>query len=96
MELTEADSPPAPLEKWRPDYPPLARKLRQEGVVHLRLLVNERGTVDQVEVLSSDASTLLERAAIKTARRWTYRPATKDETPVKVWIVEPVVFQFER
>ena len=93
LDLDEVDAAPAPLDKRAPTYPAVARKLRLSGVVRLRVLVNERGAVDNVEVLAGNAGGLLEKSAVNGAREWTYTPATKDGVPVKVWIYEQVDFR---
>jgi TonB family protein len=59
----------------------------------LKVLVNEHGTVDQVVVVSGVTGADLNDAAVKAARQWTYRPATKDGVPVKVWTTEQVTFK---
>jgi len=92
LDVSEVDLVPTPLDKPAPEYPPLARKLRFEGTVTLRLLVDENGKVQVVETLDR-ANDLLNKAAERAARDWTYRPATKEGVPVRVWIVERVVFQ---
>jgi protein TonB len=93
LDISEVDTVPQPLNKPPPEYPPLARRLRLEGAVSMRLLIGERGKVQSVDVISTDANDLLIKAAGRAARAWTYSPATKDDVPVKVWIVERVVFQ---
>ena len=35
----------------------------------------------------------LNDAAVNAAKQWTYRPATKDGVPVKVWKTEQVAFK---
>jgi protein TonB len=93
VELAEVDTRPGALERAPPDYPAIARRLQLEGAVTLRLLVNEDGSVGEVEPVSGRAGDPLVRSALRAARRWTYLPATKDGVPVKVWITERVVFR---
>jgi protein TonB len=64
-----------------------------QGTVTLRVLVNEQGGVDQVEVVSGVDRRVLDRAAVRAAKRWTYEPASKDGVAVKVWIVQRVTFK---
>ena len=93
VDLAEVDSPPASLTRKLPAYSMQARQMRLQGTVVLKVLVNERGTVDQVVVLNGIAGADLNEAAVKAARQWTYRPATKDGVPVKVWTSEQVTFK---
>jgi TonB family protein len=91
--LTEVDEAPVAREKPTPQYPAGARSMRQEGTVNLRLLVDELGRVEQVEIDSGTRSKLLRRAAVKAAERWVYEPGIKDGVPVKVWINAVVTFK---
>jgi TonB family protein len=93
LDISEVDTPPEPLDKRPPEYPALARRLRLEGRVSLRLLVDERGKVTVVETIAGDPNGVLSGAAERAAREWTFRPARKDDVPVKVWIVEHLAFR---
>lgn len=93
LDLSEVDAPPRPLARPKPRYPPAAMRLRREADVTLRVLVDETGRVAAVEAAGARASADFQAEATRAARRWTYRPATKDGVPVKVWIVEKIVFR---
>ncbi len=93
LDLSEVDSPPLPLARPKPRYPPAALRLRREADVTLRLLVDETGRVAAAEAQGSRASADFQAEATRAARSWTYRPATRDGVPVKVWIVEKIVFR---
>ena len=58
----------------------------------MNVLVNDRGTVDQVVLVSGVPGADLNDAAMAAAKAWTYRPATKNGVPVKVWRSEQVIF----
>lgn len=93
VDLSETDSPPVAVSRTAPAYPPVALRMRREGKVAVRLLVDENGTV--VDAVAADASAPADFAAeaVKAARNWRYRPAKKDGVPVKVWITEGIVFK---
>ena len=93
VDLSEVDSAPASLTRKLPAYSMQARQMRLQGTVVLKVLVNEQGTVDQVVVSSGIDGAGLNEATAKAAQQWTYRPATKDGVPVKVWITEQVNFK---
>ena len=60
----------------------------------LSVLVDERGNVVEARVVSPGAGRAgLSEAAADYARKWKYRPATKDGVPVKVWKPVTVVFK---
>ena len=86
----------APILERKPQlaYPPIALRQRVEGAVSLNVLVDERGTVTDTQVLSADGGKSgLSEAAADYAKRWKYRAATKDGVPVKVWTEVKVVFK---
>ena len=83
------------LEKKPPlAYPPVALRQRVEGSVDLSVLVDERGNVTEARIVSAGAGGAgLPEAAADYARKWKYRPATKDGVAVKVWKPVTVVFK---
>ena len=77
-----------------PMYPEIARRQGLEGTVELNVLVDERGTVQDVQVVTGAGGKAgLNEAAMDNVRRRKYRPATKEGVPVKVWV--PVKVQFK-
>lgn len=77
-----------------PLYPQIALRQRLEGTVELNVLVDERGAVADVQVVTgAGGKSGLNEAAVDNVRRRRYRPATKDGVPVKVWV--PVRVQFK-
>jgi protein TonB len=79
-----------------PSYPPQALRLRQEGLVMLRVLVDEAGRPAEVAVEASSGFRLLDEAAMKIVRkRWHFVPATRDGAPVQAWALVPVSFELK-
>jgi protein TonB len=79
----------------RPSYPSGAREAGEEGDVVLRLNVDVEGRVTDVEVVSSTASVRLREAAISTARRWTFEPATDSGRRAATTVVRRFAFRLE-
>jgi TonB family protein len=77
--------PPKLVSSAKPEYPPLARKLRVEGVVVLSVLVDEQGHVVDLRVQEPSSSVGFNEAAVQAARGAVFKPATKDGVPVKMW-----------
>jgi len=69
-------------QRLAPSYPPAARAARVSGVVTVYVVVNEKGSVE--EVRRAAGPSLLRRAAEDAVRRWKFRPETRDGQPVKV------------
>jgi protein TonB len=78
----------------KPEYPPIARKLRVQGEVVVSLLVDETGKVIDTRLVRRAARDVgLEEAALEAARKASYRPATKDGVRVKMWTTLRIPFQ---
>ncbi|HEV2852492.1 MAG TPA: TonB family protein [Thermoanaerobaculia bacterium] len=70
----------------KPEYPPMARNLRVEGIVVVAVLVDENGQVQDARVEEPIRQNVgLNEAALRSARSARYRPATKDGARVKMW-----------
>ena len=79
-------APPQLVSFPKPEYPPMARNLRVEGIVVVAVLVDENGQVQDARVEESVRQKVgLNEAALKSARAARYKPATKDGVKVKMW-----------
>jgi len=92
--IDEADVLPVSLSHRAPAFSLQARQMRLSGAVVMNVLVNERGTIDQVVLVTEIPNADVNDDAIRAAQSWTYRPATKNGVPVKVWKSEQIVFKF--
>ena len=77
----EGFDPPEVLHKVEAEYTAEAREERIQGVVILRLQIDEAGGVTDAEVLKGLPLGLSE-AAVAAARQWRFGPATRDGEPV--------------
>jgi protein TonB len=77
----------------KPEYPPLSLKLREQGLVMLRVHVTEGGRAGEVTLLTSSGFERLDKAAINAVKRWRFRPAQRAGTPVASWVHVPVKFE---
>jgi len=75
---------PEAIQKVNPKYPEEARKAKIMGIVIVETVINENGTVDDIEVVESPDE-LLSEAAIEAVRQWTFEPALCDGRPVGVY-----------
>jgi len=75
---------PEVIEKVNPKYPDEARKAGIMGQVWVETVINENGTVDDIEVVESPDE-LLSKAAVEAIRQWTFEPALCDGRPVGVY-----------
>jgi protein TonB len=77
----------------KPDYPEQARKEGKDGRVLLRVLVDQDGKTQSVQVSSSSGSEALDYAAAEAIKRWRFSPARYGDEPVASWVRIPIVFR---
>lgn len=93
-------SPPRPadyLQNPKPPYPALSRRLGEEGVVRLKILVNADGSVAKLELAASSGYERLDHSAMKTVQEsWKFEPARQAGKPVAGWVTVPIDFKLNR
>lgn len=75
----------------KPTYPPIARRLGKEGKVLLRLTINEKGDLINIEVIESAPYGFTE-AAVEAIRKSKFSPAKKDGKPIASRVLLPIKF----
>lgn len=75
-----------------PDYPRLAKRRGQEGLVLLRAKVDKQGEVEMVEVLASSGVKSLDTRALETVEQWQFYPYTIANEATEAWVNIPVAF----
>jgi protein TonB len=78
-----------------PPYPRKARRLGYEGLVMLKVLIDENGRVDDLTVLESSGHTVLDRAASSAVRKWLFEPGTEGGIKKRMWVKIPVRFDLK-
>lgn len=76
-------------------HPPPLRERGIEGVVRLRVWVDELGRAGQVLLAGSSGWRLFDDAAMAQARRCPFHPAQRGSQPVGSWVEFPVRFALE-
>lgn len=90
--FADVDTPPRATRRDLPAYTRRAWRQRQEGVVKLDLLVDEKGYVSQVKVLEKIPGSDLHESTMDAAVGWRFAPARKAGQEVKVWKAVAVEF----
>ncbi|MBU0604007.1 MAG: energy transducer TonB [Gammaproteobacteria bacterium] len=75
-----------------PAYPPMSRRMGEEGRVLLRVMVEADGTPSSVEVRTSSGFPRLDRAAQEAVRKWKFVPARRGEDAVAGAVNVPIDF----
>jgi protein TonB len=77
----------------QPVYPQMSRRMGEQGVVTLRILVNEKGMPDQALVQTSSGSARLDEAGRQAALRALFKPHMVSGHAVAVYVIVPLNFQ---
>jgi len=80
------------LDNPAPAYPALSRRLREEGLVMLRVFVDAGGRASQVQIKVSSGSPRLDQAAQDAVSHWKFVPAQRGSEAVGAWALVPIVF----
>lgn len=78
-----------------PAYPPLSRRLGEQGKVVVRARIEVDGTASQAEIRTSSGYSRLDQTAIDTVLRWRYVPGTRNGMPEAMWFHIPIHFVLE-
>ena len=86
---------PERLQRYyvKPVYPFAAKQAKMSGVVHVRVVVQEDGTVGEASIVrSSPPGVGFEDSALDAVKRWRFKPALREGDPVAASILVKVDF----
>jgi TonB family protein len=83
---------PTLLSKVEPEYSDEARKVKLQGSVFLRIVVDERGHAESIEVTQGLGLGLDERA-IEAVKKWRFKPGMRGGRPVPTSAIIQVTFR---
>lgn len=93
--VTAAHFDAAYLQNLERKYPPLSRRLGEEGKVLLRVLVSKDGRPAAVNVEKSSNFERLDEAARQAVASWRFSPAKRGDEAIEASIIVPIVFRLE-
>jgi protein TonB len=70
------------IRQVRPNYPPLAKQARIQGVVRFNAIISRDGTIQNLQMVSGHP--LLVPAATDAVRQWVYKPTLLNGEAVEV------------
>ena len=82
--LVATDGEYLPIIKVAPQYPRRALSRGIEGYVIVKYTVTKQGTVKDPVVIEAKPETIFNKAAIKSALRYKYKPRVVDGEPIEV------------
>ncbi len=83
----------ASLNNPEPRYPRAARMRGMQGVVQLKVLVDEHGRAIDISLAQSSGFNVLDNEAIRTVEQWRFMPATENGIAVAGEVLVPIRFQ---
>ncbi len=108
--LPPAPAPPAPpapakvelpssdadyLQNPKPSYPPMSKRLGEQGKVLIRALIGVDGIAQKAEIKQSSGFERLDQAALTTVLRWRYTPGKRAGVAEAMWFNVPINFVLE-
>jgi len=76
----------------KPPYPALARRRGWQGLVLLTATVNKSGNVMRVIIKKSSGHRLLDQVAMRTVKKWCFKPAQRGGLTVMAKVDVPIRF----
>ena len=83
------------LSNPAPSYPYEARRKKWEGTVIVRAWVSKTGQPLKLEIQRSSGHEVLDEAALKTVKKWSFHPAKLGDIPMESSVVIPIRFELE-
>lgn len=82
-------------QRTSPAYPPLSRRMGEEGKTVLRVELDEAGRIDRAVVATSSGYARLDAAALNAVKQWRCEPAKRDGQAVRALATQPFNFVLE-
>lgn len=83
------------LQNPEPPYPPMSKRLGEQGKVVVRVLIGVDGTAKDAQLRQSSGYERLDKVALETVRRWRYVPGKRNGVPEDMWFNVPINFVLE-
>lgn len=85
------------LNNPKPAYPAMSRRLREEGLVKVRVYIGVDGQASNASVVKSSGFERLDQATLDTVlNKWRYAPGKRDGVPEGMWIEVPLDWRLTR
>ena len=84
------------LNNEAPTYPPLSRRLEEQGTVILSVYVGVNGIAEKIEVNTGSGHERLDAAAFSAVKKWKFLAAKKGGEFTASWVSVPIRFVLEK
>jgi TonB family protein len=89
-EITRAKADEHLVKRVEPDYPPIAKTVRLQGKVVLKVTISKDGAVTAARIVSGHP--MLAPAAVQAVKQWRYKPFIVDGRAMEITTVIEVPF----
>lgn len=83
------------LQNPKPAYPPISRRLNEQGKTTVRVLINIDGSPQRAEIATSSGYDRLDQAAVTAVMRWRFVPGKRGGVPEAMWFNVPINWVLE-
>ncbi len=78
-----------------PPYPPMSKRLGEQGRVVVRVFIDEQGLPKDALLEVKSGYSRLDQAALQAVMSWRYVPAQRAGVPLAMWFNVPVTFDLK-
>jgi protein TonB len=82
-------------QRIKPKYPKRALRMGQQGVVWLRVLVDENGERQEIKLHKPSRYALLNQAALNAVKKWKFAPHLINGHAKQSWVEIPIEFKIQ-
>ena len=83
------------LQNPKPPYPPISRRLNEQGKTTVRVLIGADGQPQRAEIARSSGFDRLDQAALTTVMRWRYVAGKRGGVAEAMWFNVPINWVLE-
>ena len=83
------------LSNPKPPYPPMSKRMGEQGKAVIRVLIGADGLPQNAEVRQSSGFERLDQSALATVMKWRYVPGKRDGVAEAMWFNVPITFKLE-
>ena len=84
------------LSNPKPPYPPMSKRLGEQGKAIIRVLIGADGLPQKAELRQSSGFERLDQSALATVMKWRYVPGKRDGVAEAMWFSVPISFILEQ
>ena len=88
-------TPPVPMSDMKPVYPRRAQEDGIEGIVRIRVSIDETGAVTHREVIVSSDHSILDTAALTVIDKTRFYPAHRNKKPIPLSAIITIKYKLE-